>query len=108
MISPIYLKQALKDYLNLDCVLEYQFAKPRKWRIDCYIPSLKLAIEFEGGVYTNGRHTRGQGFLNDIEKYNTITLHGLYLLRFAHVKHTYTDVIASINKFQSLKNNLHE
>jgi hypothetical protein len=51
-------------------VPEYRFAPPRRWRTDYAWPLAKLALEVEGGVWTNGRHTRGTGFLKDIAKYN--------------------------------------
>ncbi len=60
---------------------EHRFAPPRKWRIDYAWPEYKLALEIEGGIWTFGRHVRGKGFLSDIEKYNTLTLLGWYLLR---------------------------
>ena len=60
---------------------EYQFAKPRRWRFDYAWPAHKLALEIEGGVWTGGRHTRGAGFLKDMEKYNEAALRGWKLLR---------------------------
>jgi hypothetical protein len=38
-------------------------------------------IEIEGAVWTNGRHTRGSGFVKDMEKYNTATAMGFKLIR---------------------------
>lgn len=35
----------------------------------------------EGGVWTNGRHTRGAGFLADVSKYNRAAVLGWRLLR---------------------------
>lgn len=62
---------------------EYQFNKNRKWRIDYYFErnGLKVGLEVEGGVWTNGRHTRGSGFVKDMEKYNSMALHNIFLLR---------------------------
>jgi hypothetical protein len=62
---------------------EYKFHPDRKWRIDYYFENngIKLAVEVEGGVYSNGRHTRATGFLSDIEKYNELTKNGIYLYR---------------------------
>ena len=37
---------------------EYIFAPPRRWRFDFRWPGHMLAVEVEGGVYTNGRHNR--------------------------------------------------
>jgi len=68
---------------GLAFVREYQFdkANKRKWRNDYYLPELNLAIEVEGGVWSNGRHTRGRGYLNDMDKYNAVTMAGIRLLR---------------------------
>lgn len=64
-------------------IAEYQFANDRKWRFDFAHPVLKIAIEIEGGIWTKGRHVRGYGFLNDMEKYNRATLLGWSVLRYA-------------------------
>lgn len=70
-----------KTDLGVECVKEYQFHPTRKWRFDYAIPAHKIALEVEGGVWTAGRHTRPQGFLGDIEKYNTATLMGWRVFR---------------------------
>lgn len=62
-------------------VREYRFAPPRKWRFDYAWPDLKIALEVEGGVWTRGRHTRGAGFLKDVEKYNAAASLGWLVLR---------------------------
>lgn len=61
---------------------EYRFHPKRKWRIDWAFVDAKLAIEQEGGVWCQGRHTRGSGFVRDIEKYNSLAVMGWSLLRF--------------------------
>lgn len=60
---------------------EFRFAPPRRWRFDWCWSAHKLALEIEGGVWTRGRHTRGKGFLGDMEKYNAAVLHGWRVLR---------------------------
>ena len=70
-----------KSDLKIEVVKEYMFHPTRKWRFDFAIPAYKIAIEVEGGVWTGGRHTRPQGFLGDIEKYNQATLLGWRLFR---------------------------
>ena len=72
-----YVKQELK----LDVVCELQFHTSRKWRFDYAIAAYKIAIEVEGGVWTQGRHTRGSGFIGDMEKYNSATALGWKVLR---------------------------
>lgn len=59
----------------------HEYAKPRNWRCDFAWPDRKLAIEVEGGLFTQGRHTRGSGFTKDLEKYNAITEAGWTLFR---------------------------
>ncbi len=70
-----------KSDLKIEVVKEYLFHPTRKWRFDYAIPSHKIALEVEGGVWTGGRHTRPQGFLGDIEKYNAGTLLGWRIFR---------------------------
>ena len=59
---------------------EYRFCE-RRWRFDFAWPNAKLALEVEGGVFVAGRHSRGAGMVNDMEKYNTATLAGWKVLR---------------------------
>ena len=62
-------------------VREYRFDPVRRWRLDFAWPAFSLALEVEGGAWIRGRHTRGKGFLNDIEKYNELAILGWRLLR---------------------------
>ena len=59
---------------------EYKFHPTRKWRFD-YFHNSGVAIELEGGIYTGGRHTRGSGFLKDMEKYNDAASRGILVFR---------------------------
>lgn len=61
---------------------EYKFHDVRRWRFDFAFPELKLAVEVEGGTYTNGRHTRGSGYEKDLEKYNEAAKLGWKVLRY--------------------------
>ncbi len=60
---------------------EYKFHPDRKWRADYCHKDSRVLIELEGGVWDGGRHTRGPGFINDIEKYNAATMLGYRVLR---------------------------
>jgi hypothetical protein len=61
---------------------EFRFAAPlRQWRSDRAYVELKLLFEIEGGAFVQGRHTRGVGYSNDIEKYNTAQLMGYHVYR---------------------------
>ena len=98
LINAKVLKALILEDFKMNCILEYKFHDTRKWRIDIFIPDLKVAIELDGGVYTHGRHTRPKGFLADIEKYNKISILGLKLLRYAHVEHTYNDILKDLKE----------
>jgi len=61
---------------------EYIFCPGRRFRFDYAYPDEKIAIELEGGVWIQGRHNRGQGFINDCEKYNLACVMGWKVLRY--------------------------
>lgn len=60
---------------------EFRFHPLRRWRFDFAIPELLIAIEVEGGVWTYGRHNRAEGFLRDMQKYNSAAAFGWRILR---------------------------
>lgn len=72
----------VKADLGLTLVTEHRFHPKRLWRFDFCLPDYMIAIEIEGGVWTQGRHTRGAGAIKDMEKYNEAVLYGWRLLRF--------------------------
>ena len=78
--TDIFTQLCAKE-LGTECVKEYRFYKPRQWRFDYALPKYKIALEVEGGVWTQGRHVRPQGFLGDMSKYNTATLLGWRVFR---------------------------
>lgn len=95
----------LQRHTGQQVVAEYRFHPERKWRFDFYFPAVKLAVECEGGVYTQGRHTRGKGFLADAEKYNSAQAMGIQVLRFTPdqllAEETYRIIIKAIESCQS-------
>ena len=79
--------------------LEYRFHPKRKWRIDfawnliarrqmvpespavslppcVYDEPERIALEVNGGIFTQGRHARGAGLLKEYEKMNALALAG--------------------------------
>lgn len=46
------------------------------WPVD------KLLVEINGGEWSQGRHARGQGMIDDYNKWNTATLEGWKVLLF--------------------------
>jgi very-short-patch-repair endonuclease len=61
---------------------EYRFHPERRWRFDYAWPSAKVAVECDGGIYTQGRHSRGPGQEADNEKLNKAATLGWVVLRF--------------------------
>src|SRR5260363_228791 len=61
---------------------EYCFDADRRWKFDFAWPNWKIAVECEGGIWTQGRHTRALGFEADCSKYNAATVQGWRVLRF--------------------------
>jgi len=69
--------------LRISFEQEYKFHPKRQWRADFHILETKILVEVEGGIWTGGRHTRGKGFIHDMEKYNAATVLGYQVLRFS-------------------------
>lgn len=63
--------------------VEYRFHPTRKWRFDYAWPERKVALEVDGAVWVQGRHSRGDGYLKDLEKLNTALAMGWRVLRVA-------------------------
>jgi very-short-patch-repair endonuclease len=61
---------------------EYLFHPVRKWRFDYAWPDQKIALEVDGGIWTQGRHTRGAGKKNDMEKFTAAAMYGWRILYF--------------------------
>jgi len=69
--------------LKIGFIQEFYFHPERQWRADFHILETKILVEVEGGIWTGGRHTRGKGFIHDMEKYNAATVLGYQVLRFS-------------------------
>lgn len=63
-------------------VREYQAIKGRKFRFDFCFTEQRLLIEVNGGTFTKGAHSTGQGIARDYEKANLATLQGWRVLSF--------------------------
>ena len=76
---------------------EFYFHPDRKWRADFHLIDKKILVEVEGGIWSGGRHTRGKGYLRDLEKYNAATMMGFQVIRFS------TDQVKSGHAIQQIE-----
>lgn len=70
-----------KRVSDVELDTEYRFHEDRRWRFDFADQFSRTAIELEGGVWSQGRHTRGQGFIDDCQKYNEAVMRGWAVIR---------------------------
>ena len=68
-------------FKNIKFVRQFRPFKERRFSCDFLLSDYNVIIEIEGGQWINGRHQRGTGYKNDIEKYNLITLSGYKIVR---------------------------
>jgi hypothetical protein len=62
-------------------IAEYLFAADRKWRFDWAWLRRQVALEVNGGIWIQGRHTRGSGYLRDLAKLNEAQILGWIVLQ---------------------------
>jgi hypothetical protein len=84
-------KTALEFILNSigkTVIPEYRFYPGRRFKFDYFIVISPggIGVEYEGGVFTSGRHIRPTGFINDCSKYNLANSLNIPVLRYT-VKH---------------------
>lgn len=82
---------------------EFYFNPDRQWRADYRIGH--WLIELDGGVWTNGRHSRGgKGYIEDCIKLNNAALLGYRIIRIptgfatAHYLQQIIDIIAATDR----------
>jgi hypothetical protein len=76
---------------------EYRFSEDRLWRFDWAIASIKVAIEFEGGIFMEkSGHTNVAGMVKDSEKYNKAAVMGWKVIRVTALN--YATVLRSLDE----------
>lgn len=70
------LWQRLDPKHELEPRREYKFNPTRKWKLDFAWPAQRVFVETDGGVFSQGRHNRPQGHIDDATKRNDATFLG--------------------------------
>lgn len=83
--------------LKIEFEQEFEFHPMRKWRADFHLVGKKILVEVEGAIWSGGRHTRGKGYIGDMEKYNAATMMGFQVIRFS------TDQVKSGHAIQQIE-----
>lgn len=76
--------------------LEHQFHPDRKFRFDFSWPTLRVALEVEGGIYTHGAHGSVSGIRRDMDKYNLAASLGWLVLRVTPQEVCMLDIVRLI------------
>jgi hypothetical protein len=88
----LIINSALEDekiITNVETEHKFALAEGRRWRCDFALPSLRLAIEYEGifggrtGQSGKSRHLTARGYSDDCEKYSVLS--GVYGWRLVRV-----------------------
>lgn len=89
-MSRIYKEKMLDQIRDINLVTglsmpeeEYRFMYSRDWRFDYAYPDLKIAIEYQGGIFMKnkkGGHQTVRGQTNDWEKFNEAQIRGWFVI----------------------------
>lgn len=60
--------------------VEYRFHPERQWRFDFAWRDWKIALECQGGIFSNGGHVRGSKLIGEYEKLNAAAILGWRIL----------------------------
>ena len=99
----LFLKQFQQLGIIESYTTEYRFDEFRKFRFDYAIPSVMIAIEYEGIMSSKSRHTTVGGYSKDIEKYNLAVTQGWKVLRYTALH--YQDLYTDLEKLLHIKSN---
>lgn len=103
-LNKLSLQSMLETIFGKELVeMEYRFHPTRRWRFDYAVPSIRLALEYQGHAgFIGGRvsgHSSIKGLTNDCEKMNKAVAAGWRVLTFTALhfradgrhKHNLTD-----------------
>ena len=96
-------EQILTQFTGKEFQREYKFHPERKWRFDFANIETKTAIEINGGVFSQGRHTRGAGYIADMEKINAAIEQGWVVLQYTPSQQNETGTFEQIKKVTMMR-----
>ena len=77
---------------------ELKFDEVRKWRFDYAIEALKIAVEYEGGVFMKvSGHNTAKHYTKDTDKYNRAQALGWRIIRLTAIN--YKTVLQTLNSY---------
>lgn len=88
ILNDVYPKQWVSEYKGIEAKGIYQSGPnkgkeyTRRFSFDCANPTLKIAIEIDGGIWLGKGHTGGLHYQSDMEKQNLATIEGWRMLRY--------------------------
>lgn len=94
--------ESLLKQSKIPYVTQYKFHKTRKWLFDFAILENKIAIEVQGGLFMNGRHTRGIGYCKDAEKFNMGIIEGWRIFKACGGKQNFSNLDIVFNQVKEL------
>jgi len=85
--------------LTLECAAnggEHRFDDERMWRFDYAISSIKVAVEFEGGIFMQSSgHNTAKHYTKDTDKYNRAAALGWTVIRVTALN--YSTALTQLN-----------
>lgn len=95
-----FLKFLVQSKLIEGYEVEYRFDQKRRFRFDWAIPSIKVAVEYEGLMSEKSGHTTVTGYTKDCNKYNLAARIGWTVFRYTalNVGNIHDDFIQLLEK----------
>ena len=81
-----HLGELAREYLDAGATMfeeQYRYVPGRLFKADFAVPSIRLLIEVQGGIYTGKAHGSVNGILLDNERINLAALNGWRVMRFS-------------------------
>jgi very-short-patch-repair endonuclease len=78
---------------------EHRFWPGRRFAFDLAWPDRRLAVEIDGGVWTQGRHTRGKGYTRDCVKLAEAAIRGWSVIRVTTDQVTSGQAVEWVRRF---------